>query len=136
MALDIRTIPGQSHRELVGRLEGIISRLRSSDPDFEASLRVVEERPPTETPADEPLVRAMAAAYRRLTGREPRYNGVPGATDGTFLHEWAGIPVVTTGAGLREIPHHADEWVGLEELYETCRLYAASALYYCFEEGG
>ncbi|WP_041329172.1 M20 family metallopeptidase [Rubrobacter xylanophilus] len=136
VALDIRTVPGQSHAELVGRLEGILSRLRAADPDFEAELRVMEERPPTETPPDEPLVLAMAAAYRRLTGREPRYNGVPGATDGTFLHEWANVPVVTTGAGLREIPHHADEWVGVEELYETCRLYAASALYYCCEKGG
>ncbi|WP_411841521.1 M20 family metallopeptidase [Rubrobacter xylanophilus] len=136
VALDIRTVPGQDHAELVGRLEAILSRLRSEDADFDAELRVIEERPPTETPPDEPLVRAMAAACRRLTGREPRYNGVPGATDGTFLHAWADIPVVVTGAGLREIPHHADEWVDLDELYETCRLYAASALYYCCKKGG
>ncbi|BBL79844.1 succinyl-diaminopimelate desuccinylase [Rubrobacter xylanophilus] len=136
VALDVRTVPGQDHGELVGRLENILSRLRSADADFDAGLRVIEERSPTETPPDEPLVRAMAAACRRLTGREPRYNGVPGATDGTFLHAWADIPVVVTGAGLREIPHHADEWVDLDELYETCRLYAASALYYCCKKGG
>jgi succinyl-diaminopimelate desuccinylase len=134
VALDIRTVPAQSHGELVERLEDILARLASEDPDFDATLEVIEERPPTETPKDEPLVRAMAKAYTRLTGEEPTYNGVPGATDGTFLHAWAGIPIVTTGAGDREIPHHADEWVDEEELLATCKLYAATALYYSYGE--
>jgi len=132
VALDIRTVPEQSHGELVERLEDILARLASEDPDFDAMLQVIEERPPTETPKDEPLVRAMAEAYNYLTGEEPRYNGVPGATDGTFLHAWAGIPIVTTGAGNREIPHHTDEWVDAEELLTTCKLYAATALYYAY----
>ena len=132
VALDIRTVPGQSHDELVERLEGILAWLASEDPDFDATLEVIEERPPTETPKDEPLVRAMAKAYKRLTGEEPGYNGVPGATDGTFLHAWAGIPIVTTGAGNREIPHHTDEWVDEDELLTTCKLYAATAMYYAY----
>jgi succinyl-diaminopimelate desuccinylase len=134
VALDIRTVPAQSHRDLVERLEDIIARLASEDPDFDATLEVIEERPPTETLKDEPLVRAMARAYDHLTGEEPIYNGVPGATDGTFLHAWAGIPIVTTGAGDREIPHHKDEWVDEEELLTTCKLYAATAMYYAYGE--
>ena len=132
VALDIRTTPSQSHEELVGQLREIVARLESEDPDFDATLEVIEERPPTETPMNEPLVRAAAEAYTRLTGEGPRYNGVPGATDGTFLHAWANIPIVTTGAGDREIPHHRDEWVSEEELLTTCKLYAATAMYYCY----
>jgi succinyl-diaminopimelate desuccinylase len=131
VALDIRTVPGQSHEELIRRLEESLLRLESEDPDFDAGMEVIEERPATETPMDEPLVRAMAAAYRELTGEEPRYNGVPGATDGTYLSTLADVPIVTTGAGEREIPHHRDEWVSEEELFATCRLYAATAMYYC-----
>jgi succinyl-diaminopimelate desuccinylase len=134
VALDVRTVPDQSHKDLVERLEDIIARLASEDPDFDATLGVIEERPPTETPKDEPLVRAMARAYGNLTGEEPAYNGVPGATDGTFLHAWAGIPIVTTGAGNREIPHHADEWVDEVELLTACKLYAATAMYYAYGE--
>ena len=132
VALDVRTVPGQSHQELVDRLEECLSRLESEDPDFDASLEVIEERPWTETPMDDPLVRAMAAAYRALAGEEPRYNGVPGATDGTFLNTWANVPIITTGAGDREIPHHRDEWVSLDELFTTCKLYAATAMYFCY----
>ncbi len=134
VALDIRTVPGQSHEELVGRLAERLATLRSEDPDYGASLEVIEERPWTETPMEEPLVGAMSAAYAHLTGEEPRYNGVPGATDGTYLSAWAGIPIVITGAGAREIPHHKDEWVDEEELFTACRLYAASAMYYAYGE--
>ncbi|MGI8911835.1 MAG: M20 family metallopeptidase, partial [Rubrobacteraceae bacterium] len=134
VALDIRTIPSQSHAELTHRLEGCIADLQAEDPYFDASMEVIEERPPTATNRDDPLALAMAAAYTRLTGEPPRYNGVPGATDGTFLHAWAGIPIITTGAGDREIPHHKDEWVDADELLTTCKLYAATAMYFCEEE--
>ncbi len=132
-ALDIRTVPSQSHAEITDRLERCISALEAEDPDFEASMEVIEERPPTSTNRDDPLVRAMAAAHERITGGPPTYNGVPGATDGTFLHAWANVPIVTTGAGGRTVPHHKDEWVDAEELLTTCKLYAATAMYFCEE---
>jgi succinyl-diaminopimelate desuccinylase len=131
VALDIRTVPSQSHDETVTRLENCLADLEAKDSDFEADLEVIEERPPTKTDVDDPLVRAAAAAYTQLTGEQPRYNGVPGATDGTFLHAWSGIPIITTGAGDRTIPHHKDEWVDVDELLMTCRLYAATAMYFC-----
>jgi succinyl-diaminopimelate desuccinylase len=134
VALDIRTVPAQSHKKLIDRLRDILARLKAEDPDFDATLGVIEERPPTETPQGEPLVVAMAKASTYLTGEEPRYNGVPGATDGTFLSAWAGIPIVTTGAGKREVPHHADEWVDEDELLAACKLYAATAMYYAYGE--
>jgi succinyl-diaminopimelate desuccinylase len=70
---------------------------------------------------------AVADSYRAVTGKDPVYNGVPGATDGTFLHA-AGVPIVTTGAGNRYIPHHVDEYVDIDELVETTQLYARAAL--------
>jgi len=66
VALDIRTAPDQAHERRVGRLEEILANLEAGDPDFDATLEVIEERPPTETPKDEPLVEAMAAAYATM----------------------------------------------------------------------
>lgn len=131
VALDIRTLPGQDHAETIGRLQGILDRLRAEDRLFDAEMTVLDDRPWTETPLDSPIVVALREAYRRVTGAEPRYNGVPGATDGTFLQSWAGIPVVTTGAGKRTVPHQCDEWVAIDELLTTCRLYAVTALLFC-----
>jgi len=105
VALDIRTVPTQSHKEIVARLEECLAGLEAEDPYFEADLEVVDERPPTETNMDDPLIQTITAAYTQLTGEPPRYNRVPGATDGTFLHDWVNVSIVTTGAGDRPIPH-------------------------------
>ena len=149
--LDIRTVPGQSHEVLKKQLEdivfeeerairgslesGFLKEIRenlekglSKGISFEASLHVFEDRPWTQTSPEEPIARAVANAVRKLTGREPVYAGVPGATDGTFLSAWAGVPIVTTGAGKWSIPHQKNEWVSVDELYLTAQIYAASAL--------
>jgi succinyl-diaminopimelate desuccinylase len=89
---------------------------------------VFEDRPWTKTSRDEPIVQAVSRAYRSITGQEPIYDGVPGATDGTFLSACAGIPIITLGAGKWMVPHQKDEWVSVEDLYLTAKIYAASAL--------
>lgn len=125
--LDIRTVPGQNHKELIAEMEGILSELGQRDANFKATLEIIEERPWTETDKNDLVVQAVADAYSSLTGKEPIYNGVPGATDGTFLH-LEGIPVIVTGAGDRHIPHHADEYVDIDELVETTEMYALAAM--------
>ncbi|HSB05732.1 MAG TPA: M20 family metallopeptidase [Thermodesulfobacteriota bacterium] len=149
--LDIRTIPGQSHEVLKKQLEdivqeeerailsslesGFLKEIRESlekglskGMSFQARLNVFEDRPWTKTPQEEPIAKAVSKSIRTLTGQEPVYGGVPGATDGTFLAAWAGIPIVTIGAGKWTIPHQKDEWVSVDELYLTAKIYAASAL--------
>ncbi|WP_257351657.1 M20 family metallopeptidase [Pseudalkalibacillus decolorationis] len=125
--LDIRTVPGQEHDQLRREIEDIIERLSKDDPDFTATLDLIEDRPWTETDKENEVVQVVAQAYRQVTGKDPVYNGVPGATDGTFLH-LAGVPILTTGAGDRHIPHHADEYVDINELVETVQIYTLSAL--------
>ncbi|USK26790.1 M20 family metallopeptidase [Metabacillus hrfriensis] len=125
--LDIRTVPGQEHHQLRKEIEVIIEQLGKEDPHFKATLELIEDRPWTETSKDHEVVQAVAQAYKQVTGKEPVYNGVPGATDGTFLH-LAGVPIITTGAGDRHIPHHADEYVDIDELVETVQIYTLSAL--------
>ncbi len=129
VTVDLRTVPGQDHghlREAVGRAA---SRAAEGESGVEATTEVVEDRPWTQTPPDAAVVRAVERAVRLVTGRPPRYGGVPGATDGTFLHAWAGLPVVVIGPGKREVPHQVDEYVEVAELVEAARIYAAAVVY-------
>ncbi|MDI6771352.1 MAG: M20 family metallopeptidase [bacterium] len=133
VTVDVRTIPGQDHAEIRRSLEAIADHVRAQDPAAQIALDVIEDRPWTETPATDPIVGAVERAYRTILGAEPRYGGVPGATDGTFLRAWVGIPIVTIGPGGREIPHQADEYVEIAELVVAARLYAAAAVYFLGE---
>jgi succinyl-diaminopimelate desuccinylase len=149
--LDIRTIPGQSHEALKKQLEDIVREEERSINEsldsgplkeirenierglskgllFEAKLNIFEDRPWTKTSPEEPIVQAVSKAYRSVTREDAIYDGVPGATDGTFLSAWAGIPILTLGAGKWTIPHQKDEWVSVDDLCLTAKIYAASAL--------
>jgi succinyl-diaminopimelate desuccinylase len=125
--LDIRTTPRQDHATVRRELQGILADLAKGDPDFQASIEFFEDRPVVRVERDEPIVAIAAQAYRDLTGREPRYNGVPGATDGTFLRAWKGVPCLVNGPGPRHVPHQVDEYVEVEELWEAAQLYALTA---------
>ena len=133
LALDIRTVPGQAHGALLSELERFAAELTSETPKLRVEVECFESRPATETPPDDPLVKALELAYPQVLGVAPRYGGVPGATDGTFLHAWAGVPIVTVGPGVRTVPHQRDEWVDLEEVAAAARLYAAAAVLYLSE---
>ncbi|MDR7513113.1 MAG: M20/M25/M40 family metallo-hydrolase, partial [Armatimonadota bacterium] len=133
VTVDVRTIPGQDHAALVEALRAAAARAAAPDAGVSAAVELVEDRPWTETPADAPVVQALERAVRTALGREPAYGGVPGSTDGTFLHAWAGLPVVTVGPGSRQIPHQADEHVEIAELVAAARLYAAAIVYFLGE---
>jgi succinyl-diaminopimelate desuccinylase len=149
--LDIRTVPGQSHEALKKQLEDIVREEERSVNEsldsgplkeiresiekglskgllFEAKLNIFEDRPWTKTSPEEPLVQAVSRGYQMVVGQAPVFDGVPGATDGTFLSAWAGIPILTLGAGKWTIPHQKDEWVSVDDLCLTAKIYAASAL--------
>jgi succinyl-diaminopimelate desuccinylase len=129
VGVDIRTIPGQDYARIRGDLTEAAAEAASGVPGCEARLEVIEERPWTETSRDAEIVGAVERACRRVQGRTPRHRGVPGATDGTFLHAWAGVPIVTIGPGDVTIPHQVNEFVRVADLSEAARIFAAAACY-------
>ncbi len=122
--VDIRTTPCQNHDSIRTKLKNILVGLAEDDPDFNAEIEFIEDRPAVAMKKEEPVAVTAADAYRDITGREPVYNGVPGATDGTFLRAWKGIPSLVNGPGPRHMPHQYDEYVETDELFESAKIYA------------
>ena len=129
--IDIRTVPGQDHDALRADLRGILDELAKNDPDFKAEIEFIEDRPVVSMGKDEPIVTVSHEAYRDVTGREPTYNGVPGATDGTFLSAWAGIPCLVNGPGPRDLPHHVNEYADIGQMWDCYRWYLLTASRFC-----
>jgi succinyl-diaminopimelate desuccinylase len=148
LLVDIRTISNQSHVKIANDLQALAinveNRVRDNyqqydrllnlqrQHDLRVQVEILTDRPCTLTDPSEPVVRAADWAIRSLAGRKPVYAGVPGATDGTFLWALKNIPIVTMGAGNRQLPHQIDEWVDLDQLIETAKVYALTALHYLF----
>lgn len=150
--VDVRTIPGQDHGTIRQQMSDLaIEATQTVRNDYrehdrrldirrpvqlEVAVAFLSDRPCTRTADNDPVVASAQWASRRICGREPELGGVPGATDGTFLWALKQIPIVTMGAGDRHVPHQVDEWVDLEQLVVTARIYALTALHYLYPADG
>ncbi len=128
--LDFRLIPGQDAEALAAAVETLLKAVVAVDERLSYVCEVLEVRAPTATDRSDPIVQALAESYTALTGAAPIYGGVPGSTDGTILNARKGIPIVTCGPGDIYIPHHIDEWVSVDEIKLSARLYVLAALRY------
>ncbi|RKX68881.1 MAG: M20 family peptidase [Spirochaetes bacterium] len=126
--VDIRTVPGQKHTGIQKSLAAIIDDLGSQDSNFDVTLEYLADKPVVSMGKGEPIVVAAASVYQDVTGKPAVYNGVPGATDGTFLRDLKGIPCLVNGPGPRHLPHQTDEYVEIDELIESAELYLLTAL--------
>jgi succinyl-diaminopimelate desuccinylase len=129
ITIDFRTLPGQSHEELVARLRGLLDELRAADETYRASLEVVTDRPAVSTPTDDPFVETAQEVGRALWGRGMAPAGASYFTDGSVLGPASGgdVPIIILGPGEEEQAHQTDEWVGMEALAQAARFYAALA---------
>ena len=146
--VDVRTIPGQDHTRIREKLIALANGAKQKvekdytaydqelghdrNRDIDIQVEFLTDRPCTKTDENDPVVGAADWATRKVLCAEPVYAGVPGATDGTFLWALKGIPIVTMGAGDREVPHQVDEWVDLDQLAKTADIYALAALHYLY----
>jgi succinyl-diaminopimelate desuccinylase len=146
LLVDIRTIPSQSHKALIAELHHLAGKVQERvmdeirgldrrlgivrDGTLTIEARILTDRPCTHTDRTDPIVAAAHWATQQISAKPPVYAGVPGATDGTFLWALKKIPIVTMGAGDRQVPHQVDEWVDLDQLIDTARIYALTALHY------
>ena len=134
LAIDVRTVPGLDHSALLDRVHAELATVSSST-GVDLILTVIDDRPPTETPQDHPVVQALVAAHRQVTGEDPVIGGVPGTTDGTILHRDGGLDVVVYGPGGKWIAHQADEYVELDDLTAAADVYAVAALEFLAGKG-
>ncbi|MFI6901654.1 M20 family metallopeptidase [Nonomuraea sp. NPDC050394] len=120
--VDVRTLPGMAHAEIAARVGEL-----AAFTGIAAEVAILVDRPAVEVPVDDPVVAALAAAHRAVTGQEPVYGGVPGSTDGTVLTHWGGVPSVVYGPGGKWIAHQADEFVEVAEIVRCARVFAEAA---------
>ncbi|HLE44090.1 MAG TPA: M20 family metallopeptidase [Methylomirabilota bacterium] len=129
LVLDVRLTPGLAAETVRAALDGLARDVEARQPGIKVEVETVAPpRPPTKTPRNAAVVRALGWAVSAVTGRRPRFGGVPGSTDGTIFVAERGIPIVTFGPGNRQVPHQVDEHVEVTELVEAARCYAAAAL--------
>jgi succinyl-diaminopimelate desuccinylase len=129
VGVDVRTIPGTDHAELIQRIRQAAEEAAATA-GVTVGTTIVDDRPAVEVGQDHPVVAAVVAGHRAEHGVAPAYGAVPGTTDGTILTRDAGLPTVVYGPGGKWIAHQKDEYVEVAEIGEYARVYAQAARHF------
>jgi succinyl-diaminopimelate desuccinylase len=117
VGIDIRTLPGQNHQEMVADFEKMFARLKQISRDFAASASVVREVGVLETDSGCDFVKEFCS----VVGTE-RTQAVGFTTDGPHMLS-LGAPVVIFGPGKGELCHKPDEYIDIADVEKAVELY-------------
>jgi len=126
--IDMRTLPGQDHNELVRLLEDFLARLEGETVGLKTSLRVVHDLPPVETPRHAAAVQQFLTAVETYCGIDLPQAKVPFATEAAIFAPALGVPTLILGPGDPALAHQPNEWVEIGEMEKAARIYCAAAL--------
>ncbi|MCS6908454.1 MAG: M20 family metallopeptidase [Anaerolineales bacterium] len=126
--VDMRTLPGQDHAELMRLLEAFLARLAGEIPGFRATIRLTYELPPAETPQEAEAVQKFLFAAKAHCGVDLPIVKVPFATEAGVFVPTLGLSTLILGPGDPALAHQPDEFVGIAEMEEAARLYIAAAV--------
>jgi succinyl-diaminopimelate desuccinylase len=128
--LDIRTIPGVNHHNIIAQINQFIDEVAQIDAKYSLRVSIVDDRPSTEISETHPLVQSLQHAHEHVYGTTPPFGGVPGSTDGTIIMRDAGVPVVVYGPGGKRIPHQPNEYVEINEVERAAEVYIHAAMHF------
>ncbi len=126
--VDMRTLPGQDHNELLGRLEDFLRRLEAEIPHFKASIRVIHELPPAETSPHVPAVQKFLSAAKKAVGIQVPIVKVPFATESAIFVPALQVPTLIIGPGDPALAHQPNEYIEIGSMEIAARLYTAAAV--------
>ena len=123
IGVDIRTVPGMNHDEL-------LERIRSAIP--EAELDVFSNLKPVWTAPDEEWIQRVFEICRPYVGETPAARTAPYMTDAAnLLKVYSGAPTVVLGPGEAAMAHQTDEYASQERTRQAVAIYEALIKDWC-----
>jgi len=129
MKLERRTLPGETHDEILSDLRAMIDKLSTRSRTFRAEVKTVLWRDPFETDRTNTIVTKLFDSVKEVTGKEPSYTGHPWWEDSGLLAK-AGMDTVIIGpkgGGL----HSREEWVDIQSVIDLAGILYQTAVNYC-----
>ena len=117
VGIDIRTIPGADHQDIVADIKGIFEKLKSLDPQFEAEVSVVRQVQSMETDRNCDFIREFC-----LSLGITETHAVGFTTDGPHFAS-LGAPVVIFGPGKPSLCHKPDEYIEIADIEKAVEYY-------------
>ena len=122
MEMDIRTVPGILHKELIRCAEEIAQNMEEQCEELKCCVSVMNDRPAVETDPEDSFVKAVRRAAE-MAGMEGKLRGLYFYTDASQIIPGTGIPFVILGPGDDKMAHCVNEKISLAEIAEMTETY-------------
>jgi acetylornithine deacetylase/succinyl-diaminopimelate desuccinylase-like protein len=133
---DIRVLPGMTFEKLKNDIEKFLTYLMEKNKNLDAKL-VFEKppmiiwTPPAEIDENHPIVESCISSTKKILGYEPKKVGAPFTTEAGFFDSYLNIPTISSfGPGFIKLAHGPDEFVEVQAIIDSAKIYALAALDY------
>ncbi len=125
LEVDRRFLPGETPEEIIAQYRGILEDISRQNPDFRYEIsKPTVHNAALDTPVESEVVSTIASAFEAVQGRPADVGVFPAATDAPhFL-----CPAVVCGPGSIYQAHTLDEYVAIDELTASARIYLCAVL--------
>ncbi len=103
----------------------LLARVEARHPDWKFELEDMMVVHPTQTPEGSALVASLAKNIEAVLGREAAQIASPGTYDQKHFSKIGGVHhCVAYGPGILEQAHQPNEWVGVADMVDACKVMA------------
>jgi len=123
IGVDIRTVPGTDHAELLSRLKNLLS---------EGQIEVFADSESVWTEPQEAWVQRVFEICKPILKETPEARAMPYMTDAANLRKvYAGAPTLILGPGEAAQAHQTDEYCHMERIRQSVAIYEAIIRDWC-----
>jgi len=125
LEIDRRTLPGETREDVYRELEGLITSVTRSYPQFRFEIEGPTINVQSlDIPSDSPIVDTVLAAFQSVTGNSIEASAFFGGSDAPHF----GFPALIFGAGSLQQAHSTNEYVKIDEMLIATKVYLTTAI--------
>lgn len=123
ITIDMRTVPGMDHNEIIKDLERLILKLSEEIKGFKADIRILNNRPAVETNKTHPFIKLAQSTFKEVFGEDAEPQGVDFYTDASIFLPAKSVPCIFFGPGDSSMAHQPNEYITLESFEQAVQYY-------------
>lgn len=120
--LDIRTIPGFNHDEIIDNANKIAKDMENENQGMTIEVDVENNRPPLTMDEDDNFIKEIVSVYEKLS-YPVKLKGINFYTDASQLIPYHDIPFVILGPGEENMCHQKNERIKIESIERMIEFY-------------
>lgn len=123
VTIDVRAVPSMDHQDIIDDFKSIINYIKEDIPEFDASLKILNNRPAVETEKDHSFIKLGQSIMQEYMEKEGSLIGVNFYTDAAVFLPTTDLPCIIYGPGATDMAHQPNEMVSIEDLVEAAYFY-------------